>query len=218
VDALYIASALASLTPPDSHRDQPSRGRARSEHAPKANDAQLAGHWKLVGDAADRIAKENTSASRAFGADAADARLLRAMLGTRQAFASEVEATLQGGRAAILTPESRDQLLGLAERLGLRTFDAHLLIATVQDAARRGERAWLTEGSQTDARMAHKAPATRAAGGAVHASTPSTSPARAMLEHTQPPPKRGENLAGQVLMTVTLALVIIASVAVLLGP
>lgn len=46
---------------------------------------------------------------------------------------------LDGGRAAVLTPARRDQLNKLAAGLRISTFDAALIIATVQDAARRGE-------------------------------------------------------------------------------
>lgn len=74
-----------------------------------------------------RIARENTEAA---GLDLEDARLV---------FALRVSERLEGGRAAILTPESRQRLLGLSSRMGLEPFDASLVIAIVQDAARRGE-------------------------------------------------------------------------------
>ncbi|MBX3390082.1 MAG: hypothetical protein KF691_11600 [Phycisphaeraceae bacterium] len=54
----------------------------------------------------------------------------------RWVFAVRVKRELQGGRAAIIAPESRNRLLGLANRLGLRNFDANLVIAIVQDDAR----------------------------------------------------------------------------------
>jgi hypothetical protein len=43
---------------------------------------------------------------------------------------------LDGGRAALLTPERRRAVLDLAETLGLRAFDANLVIAIVQDSRR----------------------------------------------------------------------------------
>ena len=49
---------------------------------------------------------------------------------------SEVTVALEG---AILPPERRHHLLARANRLGLRAFDANLVIALVQDRARRGE-------------------------------------------------------------------------------
>jgi hypothetical protein len=54
----------------------------------------------------------------------------------RWQFATAVEGALQG---ATLAYEDRRRLLGLATRLGIREFDAHLIVALVQDRARRGE-------------------------------------------------------------------------------
>ena len=56
----------------------------------------------------------------------------------RWVVAVRVAEQLQGGQAAILAPEDRRRLVALAERLGLRAFDAALIIAIVQDAARSG--------------------------------------------------------------------------------
>jgi hypothetical protein len=50
--------------------------------------------------------------------------------------ASEVSLALDGD---VLAPATRRQLLERAGRLGVRQFDANLLIALVQDRARRGE-------------------------------------------------------------------------------
>ena len=75
------------------------------------------------------VASENTSAA-ALSLD--DARI---------AFALRVADRLDGGRAAILTPEARRRLLRESTRMGLEPFDASLVIAIVQDAARRGETA-----------------------------------------------------------------------------
>jgi hypothetical protein len=46
---------------------------------------------------------------------------------------------LEGGRTALLTPDRRRRLVTLATKMGLRPFDAALIIAIVQDAARAGE-------------------------------------------------------------------------------
>ncbi|MBX3380300.1 MAG: hypothetical protein KF805_09390 [Phycisphaeraceae bacterium] len=54
----------------------------------------------------------------------------------RWVFAVRVKREIQGGQAAIIAPESRKRLLRLANRLGLRNFDANLVIAIVQDDAR----------------------------------------------------------------------------------
>lgn len=54
-------------------------------------------------------------------------------------FSRRVVEQLDGGRCALLTPERRDRLVALGKRLGMTTFDSNLVIAQVQDAARRGE-------------------------------------------------------------------------------
>lgn len=55
----------------------------------------------------------------------------------RSIFAAAVKAELEGGRAAILRPERRRALVAAATGIGLRLFDANLVIAVVQDAARQ---------------------------------------------------------------------------------
>jgi len=57
----------------------------------------------------------------------------------RRILALRVMESLEGGRAGILRPESRHQMMSIATMLGLRPFDANLVIAIVQDGARRGE-------------------------------------------------------------------------------
>ncbi|HZW08299.1 MAG TPA: hypothetical protein VFF69_00210 [Phycisphaerales bacterium] len=57
----------------------------------------------------------------------------------RWVMAARVSDALEGGRAAILRPEARSRLVSGAGRMGLRPFDANMVIAIVQDAARRGE-------------------------------------------------------------------------------
>jgi hypothetical protein len=57
----------------------------------------------------------------------------------RWVMAARVSDSLEGGRAAILPPEARSRLVSSAGRMGLRPFDANMVIAIVQDAARRGE-------------------------------------------------------------------------------
>jgi len=99
------------------------------------------GTLRLVGGSEDRapaprpdrggrraaIARENISAA---ALDLEDARLV---------FALRVADRLDAGRAAVLTPEKRSRLMKLSARMGLEPFDASLVIAIVQDAARRGE-------------------------------------------------------------------------------
>jgi len=50
-----------------------------------------------------------------------------------------VTRRIRGDRTAILAPNDRAELLAAADSLGLRPFDAALLIAVVQDRVRRGE-------------------------------------------------------------------------------
>ncbi|MCC6659657.1 MAG: hypothetical protein IT437_02100 [Phycisphaerales bacterium] len=46
---------------------------------------------------------------------------------------------IQGGRAGILRPGDRRHLHRLASYMGIKPFDANLVIAIVQDAARSGD-------------------------------------------------------------------------------
>jgi hypothetical protein len=77
--------------------------------------------------AEERVARENASAA---SLPALDARWIMAV---------QVMREMQGGRAAVVTPESRKRLMLVGRRLGLRAFDSSLVIAIVQDGARRGE-------------------------------------------------------------------------------
>lgn len=56
----------------------------------------------------------------------------------RWVFAVRVAAAIEGERAAVITPGKRDRLMKLAKMLGLRDFDATLIIAIVQDSVRCG--------------------------------------------------------------------------------
>ncbi len=57
----------------------------------------------------------------------------------RRVLAMKTAEVLEGGRAAILAPQHRRQLVRQGERFGMRPFEANLVIAVVQDAARRGD-------------------------------------------------------------------------------
>lgn len=74
-----------------------------------------------------RVALENRLASTAPGLDPKAPHL---------AFAGRVAIALEG---AILSPDRRAELLRFARTAGLRDFDANLVIAVMQDRARRGE-------------------------------------------------------------------------------
>jgi len=73
------------------------------------------------------IVRENRSASQIPPLDAQDI------------FSRRIAEQLDGGACALLTPERRDRLVALGRRLGMSTFNSNLVIAQVQDAARRGE-------------------------------------------------------------------------------
>jgi len=133
------------------------------EGFPESGGAPISGRRKVgasggagvgagaVESAAARRRRAVASENRASAAlDLEDARLV---------FALRVAERLEGGRAAILTPESRGRLMSLSERMGLAPFDASLVIAIVQDAARRGETADdpLTAGRLTLVRPAGRA-------------------------------------------------------------
>lgn len=80
-------------------------------------------------DAVRSVVRENRLASRLPDDDA------------RTILALRVADCLEGGEAAILRPDQRRRSLRLGRILGLAPFDANLVIAIAQDAARRGERA-----------------------------------------------------------------------------
>lgn len=79
-----------------------------------------------------RVASEVQSAARSSEASIG-------MTDPRWVLAARVAANLQGGKAAVLRPEVRERLVGGAVKMGLRPFDANLVIAVVQDAARTGQ-------------------------------------------------------------------------------
>lgn len=98
--------------------------RARSDRLREAKARQFAQqHW----EAAAQVTTENQAAASLSAFDA------------RWVMAVRVASSLEGGRAAVLTPERRARLISTAEHLGLRRFDANLIMAMVQDAARRGQ-------------------------------------------------------------------------------
>lgn len=72
------------------------------------------------------VTKENRIAAHGAGLDPNDPRWILAM---------QTQARLQG---TALTPERREQLLQSGKRLGMRPFEANLVIAIVQDRARAG--------------------------------------------------------------------------------
>lgn len=93
-------------------------------------------HLRLVGAddpsalesmrASQAVARENTAASRNEHLDPTDPRWI---------IAAKTHAQLQG---SALTLERRQRVLRLAHRLGVRPFEANVIIAIVQDQARQG--------------------------------------------------------------------------------
>lgn len=88
---------------------------------------------------ADRT-REASSPSRVRRGIARENREVAAMQrdDARLVFAQRVAANIEGGKAAILRPEVRKRLLTESASMGLRSFDANLIIAVAQDAAQRG--------------------------------------------------------------------------------
>jgi hypothetical protein len=101
-------------------------------HHPLANPAlrlvtdDEIGRWLAERDRQAAIARENRAAAGAPDLASADVRWV---------LAAHARAQLQG---SALTPERRERVMRLATRLGVRPFDANLIIAIVQDVARRG--------------------------------------------------------------------------------
>lgn len=116
------------------------------------------------------IAYENASAARHSD-------------GARLAFAKLVEESIEGGRAAIIRPETRRELAAAAESQGLRPFEAQLTIAMVQDAARHGEVLARAERS-ADERRARHVPRDMTPGGR-HDPSPRVAPTVAAPAHAR---------------------------------
>jgi hypothetical protein len=91
------------------------------------DDAALLGTNAPRADPRIQVALENFAAAQLSIDDA------------RWALAARTAESLEGGRAAVLPPQKRERLTRLATSLGMRPFDANLVIAIVQDGARSGE-------------------------------------------------------------------------------
>jgi hypothetical protein len=90
------------------------------------HDSREGRSWREIERARLQVIKENRIAAHAPGLHPNDPRWVLAM---------QTQARLQG---ATLTPERRDKLMRNGRRLGLRPFEANLVIAIVQDQARTG--------------------------------------------------------------------------------
>jgi hypothetical protein len=83
----------------------------------------------------------------------------------RWVFAARVGESLEGHSAAVLPPEKRERLMRLAEVIGLRAFDANLIIAIVQDSVRCGLEPLSRSTADRLAMVAGAGSTTRRAGG-----------------------------------------------------
>ena len=116
---------------------RPEAATERSKQQPMASLESHHPHLRLVGrlDALDgaaqrareAVAAENRAAQRNTSLDPTDPRWV---------LAARAYSQLQG---TALTFDRRAQLMRTARHLGVRPFDANLIIAIVQDRARRGE-------------------------------------------------------------------------------
>ncbi len=122
------AGAIGPRPPRPSHRPPHNDGPV-SLHRPSRPTPTGASGLRLVRPPEDDAAAPLRPAPRDDAAPIMDAADPRWVLAIR------TSQCLQG---AILAPEQRDRLLILARLLGLTPFDANLIIAIVQDQARRG--------------------------------------------------------------------------------
>ncbi len=90
-------------------------------------DRDAAASWARDRAARESVVRENRAAAANRTLDPADVRWVLAV---------RTQSLLQG---TALTPERRERVLRTAKHLGVRPFDANLIIAIVQDHARRGE-------------------------------------------------------------------------------
>lgn len=90
-------------------------------------DPEVLQAWKEARDAREQVIHETRAAARNTQLDPTDARWV---------LAARAYSQLDG---ATLGPRGRDRVLGAARSMGVRPFDANLIMAIVQDGARRGE-------------------------------------------------------------------------------
>ncbi len=115
------------LVYPPGYPGAPAADRAEPSLYETAVEVAVPAPAKRVRAAAREIVRENRQAATLTPSEA------------REILTARVTELIQGGRAAILTPEHRARAVRIARMLGVRDFDAQLVIAVVQDRARRGE-------------------------------------------------------------------------------
>ncbi len=115
------------LVYPPGYPGAPAADRAEPSLYESAIEVAAPAPAKRVRAATREIVRENRQAAALTPSEA------------REILTARVTELIQGGRAAILTPEHRARAVRIARMLGVRDFDAQLVIAVVQDRARRGE-------------------------------------------------------------------------------
>jgi len=102
-------------------------------------DGRGGGHGRLrlvgAGGRAARTRSADAGATSRSGRDGVLGQPIRDAGDPRWVLAVKTGASLQG---AVLTPDRRERLIKTGRALGLSPFDANLVIAIVQDQARRG--------------------------------------------------------------------------------
>ncbi|MBX3362641.1 MAG: hypothetical protein KF912_05940 [Phycisphaeraceae bacterium] len=99
-------------------------GRRTTRLVPDRESQHPPGSVSVLSSRVRRVQEEN---ARASALDPEDARAI---------LARRVVESLEGGAAAVLRPEIRSRLVTTGVRMGLRPFDANLVIAIMQDDAR----------------------------------------------------------------------------------
>lgn len=92
----------------------------------------------LSATAAPEVNAAQLDAAQTAIAEANKASVTLSALDPRWVLAVSTFRELDGGVAAVLSPEKRARLLKSGQRMGLRPFDSNLVMAIVQDGARRG--------------------------------------------------------------------------------
>lgn len=90
-------------------------------------DADEVAQWAKTRSRCEAVIRENRAAAANRTLDPTDPRWV---------LAARTQSLLQG---TALTPDRRDRVMRTARQLGVRPFDANVIIAIVQDHARRGE-------------------------------------------------------------------------------
>lgn len=152
----------------DEHTGTPGRGASTEDHRRLrlvANEASTPREASRAGDASERPARvrADRGAHRAWEVSAENRTAASiAPSDARWILAVRASDAIEGGRAAVIRPEARERLVHTAGAMGLRPFDANLVLAIVQDAARQGR---TPQDADTVDRLTMVGPAERSAPG-----------------------------------------------------